>query len=239
MVTIYDPPQIGTDTRCELLEDEHAPHLNAVAELLGLERVGVIFSHPPRDKSVVFSAPEVFMAARAQQEANAAGRPFVAVKVTGAPETGDTAVEAFELTELGLDMITRDAVALHPEKPTQFRTNPKFQVIVEAKPAAEIGVEFFILPIAIAQETYFLHTRFPRASRSDGPLTARTLRTHLNTVGKRAGFVESLRDLHALVYIAAQPFLAEAVPSLCDCVLDPDRPLEEGYEALIREFADS
>jgi len=50
----YEPPQRCTATTIELLDDPHEDLVNSVAQSLGLERVGFMFSHPgPRERGYV------------------------------------------------------------------------------------------------------------------------------------------------------------------------------------------
>jgi hypothetical protein len=53
------PPQEGTADSVALHDDALAAGVDAVANALGLKRVGCIFSHPPREAGFVFSGAEV------------------------------------------------------------------------------------------------------------------------------------------------------------------------------------
>lgn len=50
---IYEPPQDNSDTSFRLLDDPKADTVAAVASLLGLQKVGWVFAHPPREKGQV------------------------------------------------------------------------------------------------------------------------------------------------------------------------------------------
>ncbi|KAA0175078.1 hypothetical protein FNF27_03376 [Cafeteria roenbergensis] len=111
-VAAYEPPQVASVDACELLEDPRAETVSALAQLLGMERVGMLYCHPPRhdpDRAFTVIAPEVVMAARAQAEAGP-GSPFVTVKVT-ATETGEVSTEAFQVSDQGCVMVDKGAVS--------------------------------------------------------------------------------------------------------------------------------
>lgn len=76
----YEPAQVATDRGVTLLEDDALPHADAVAGYLGLDRVGVLMSHPPRDADVPFNAGELLLAAEQQHEALQSGRGTVELR---------------------------------------------------------------------------------------------------------------------------------------------------------------
>ena len=92
---IYEPPQEGRDRGFELLEDERAEQVEALAALLGLRRVGWIVACPPREDGFVLSGDEVVAAALEQLEAaqGVEETPFVTVRVT-VNEAGEANFEA-------------------------------------------------------------------------------------------------------------------------------------------------
>lgn len=64
----------------ELLEDPLAERVEIVAKALGLEKVGWMFSHPPREEEGFrFTSAEILMSAQFQLEAGGHGSPFVTV----------------------------------------------------------------------------------------------------------------------------------------------------------------
>lgn len=110
-VCAYEPPQLASPDDCKLLDDPHAETVETVAEMLGLERVGIMYSHPPRndpDRAFSVIATEVIMAARAQADAGPSS-PFVTVKVTST-EAGEVSTEAYQVSDQGCEMVVREAV---------------------------------------------------------------------------------------------------------------------------------
>ena len=66
---IYEPPQEASERGFELLEDDRAEDVAALAALLGLQRVGWIVACPPREEGFILSGEEVITAALEQLEA--------------------------------------------------------------------------------------------------------------------------------------------------------------------------
>lgn len=64
---VYEPEQHGNSYLFELLDDPRIAKVDRIAQLLGLRRVGVICSHPPRDmEKIVLSVREMLLCAREQ-----------------------------------------------------------------------------------------------------------------------------------------------------------------------------
>jgi hypothetical protein len=126
---------------CSLLEDPRAETVDNVAKMLGLERVGMLYSHPPRhettSRAFSVSASEVYRAAQVQAEAGPKA-PFVTVKVTADSE-GSVHTEAFSVTDQGCEMVVRDAIAPRKEeevRPVVVRTVGGDMVTVTEDPGA-------------------------------------------------------------------------------------------------------
>jgi len=88
-VALYEPPQEGSHEQLVLLPDYRAAAVARTADLLGMQRVGVAFTHPPREADgMPFTGEELCQCARARVEA---GSPagFVVARVT--METGPRA----------------------------------------------------------------------------------------------------------------------------------------------------
>lgn len=93
---IYEPPQEGDVYGFEVFDDPNDAKMEAITTALGLEKVGWVFSHPPReDETFQFSSREILLAAQLQCDAGGAGTPFVTVKVTLDKE-GQSSFEAFQ-----------------------------------------------------------------------------------------------------------------------------------------------
>eukprot|EP00753_Platysulcus_tardus_P007948 PLAT15538.9.p1 GENE.PLAT15538.9~~PLAT15538.9.p1 ORF type:complete len:566 (+),score=210.95 PLAT15538.9:88-1698(+) len=92
---IYEPPQEGTVERVTLLADPHARYVERVAAACGLEPVGWIFTHLPRD--YMLGSDELRQMARLQlahKKATDRGARFVTMVLTQ-NELGEIAPRAF------------------------------------------------------------------------------------------------------------------------------------------------
>jgi hypothetical protein len=61
-----------------------AHHVEGLASMLGLQKVGWLFAHPSREAGFHFSGPEIMFAAEQQLEAagGISDTPFVTIKMT-------------------------------------------------------------------------------------------------------------------------------------------------------------
>ena len=64
---IYEPPQVGEQNGCQALQDSGRVHADMVAESLGLERVGQIYTTLNKER-VPMTSQEMRKAAALQQE---------------------------------------------------------------------------------------------------------------------------------------------------------------------------
>lgn len=135
---IYEPPQDNTDTSFTILDDPLARNVETLTNLLGLQKVGWIFSHPTREKGFHFSGAEILAAAEQQLEA-AGGvddTSFVTIKVT-INEKSEMISEAYQVSKLGMQMVAEGAI--HVSKHLGMcSVNPTFTAYVEGKPATEV-----------------------------------------------------------------------------------------------------
>ena len=65
---MYEPPQENTEVTFEILDDPLEDRVTSIASLMGLEKVGMIFAHPPREKGYQFSGFEILTVAELQLE---------------------------------------------------------------------------------------------------------------------------------------------------------------------------
>ena len=151
MEAIYEPPQeaSGSSVRCatpstrhdnarrsergfELLEDDRAEDVAALAALLGLQRVGWIVACPPREEGFILSGEEVITAALEQLEAadGVNETPFVTVRVSVA-ETGEASFEAYQVSKQCMAMVAEGALAPDDDNLTSVLVHETYTAIVE------------------------------------------------------------------------------------------------------------
>ena len=113
---LFEPAQEGSPAGFELFEDalevddrcRFFSYLNVfifqekaekIAGYLGLEKVGVIYAHPPREEGFELSNAEILFACEQRLEVGK-DKPFVVAKVTVDKE-GQAAYEAFQVCLIG------------------------------------------------------------------------------------------------------------------------------------------
>ena len=112
--------------------------MSKLSHCLGLQRVGWVYAHPPREKGFFMSALEVLTAAELQLEA-AGGvekTAFVTVKVT-VDEEHNTVVEGFQVSQQCMEMVAEGVLELTVHM-GHCKVNPTFTVVQEGKNTNEV-----------------------------------------------------------------------------------------------------
>lgn len=135
---IYEPPQESNDVSFQLLADPSNDQVEALANLLGMRRVGWVVAHPPREKGFFLSAAEVITAAEFQLEAagGIADTPFVTVMVT-VNEDANVTVEGYQVSKQCMDMVAEGAL-LVSRHPGEAVVHKSFTAICEGKEVNEV-----------------------------------------------------------------------------------------------------
>lgn len=112
--------------------------MESIASCLGMQQVGWLFAHPPREKGFFFSSLEVITAAELQLEAakGVAETSFVTVKVT-LNEEGAVIVEGFQVSQQCMEMVAESVLDVGPN-PGSCAVNPTFTAIMEGKESKEV-----------------------------------------------------------------------------------------------------
>lgn len=236
---IYEPPQEGTATSFTLADDSQESLVEALAGMLGLQKVGWVVAHPAREEGFHFSYSEVMMAAEQQLEAaqGIEDTPFVTVKVT-IDEKSQSIVEAYQVSKQCMEMAAEGV--LEPSVHLGCcAVNSTFTAIVEGKEAKEIDNSFFLTTVPIDQfESQFLVSTFPKANRIDVVPTRDDIKQQLSKAGKEGwSFSDLLADFHLLLYLTNFLSVQTDLPLLCKAVTDRDVPLDDGYQLLLRSIA--
>jgi len=239
---IYEPPQEGRDRGFELLEDERAEQVEALAALLGLRRVGWIVACPPREDGFVLSGDEVVAAALEQLEAaqGVEETPFVTVRVT-VNEAGEANFEAYQVSLQCMSMVAEGALAGDPEDLASCVVHETFTAIVEGKGAKAVNTNFFLCNVPVKQHASALYrARFPKEHRMI-PQTRDDLKDGLSKARSSTGnLVDALGDFGLLLFLMSFPQIfdhAGFMPAVCACVVDRTLPLDEGYGLILYSFS--
>lgn len=218
---IYEPEQRGDALGFQLGVDPREQRVDELAALLGMERVGICVTHPPRDTSVVsLSAVELLLCAREQSRF---GDHCVIVTVAPDPatkqiqaqgwQTSEQCVRLFQMGVLAPSVaegglgIVHSSVALEVARSEKDeKGNPK---LVVKEPSKEIDAHFMLSFSAIEQFHSELCTNlFVRISRAGEPApTLDNLDVFLKDQKRAARpFHERVRDFHVLVFLMEAVF---------------------------------
>lgn len=107
---IYEPPQTGDEDSYSLAEDPDAAVVDRVAALLGLRRVGWVFTSRPR--KCILSGGDVKLACEMQERLEEESgydfaRSWVSAIITRNDTTGAIVFEAYQISDLAMDMHRR------------------------------------------------------------------------------------------------------------------------------------
>jgi nuclear protein localization family protein 4 len=234
---IYEPPQDTTDTSFTLLDDPNVDRVEFVAGQLGLKRVGWMFAHPPREEGFFFSTPEVLMAAEQQLEAagGVAESLFVTVKVT-IDQENKPLIDAWQISKQGLEMVAEGAIDVSTDL-GRSQVNDTFTAYVEQKPTKVVDNNWFITRVGIGAYESKLISTFPKANREE-IATQESLKAQISRAGKQGWSMKDLLgDFHLLLFLCDYMDMNNDIPRICKAVTDPDTPLDEGYQLIIRSLA--
>jgi nuclear protein localization family protein 4 len=242
---IYEPPQEPDSEAAEgfvILEDPNEENVENLAKMLGLQKVGWIVGHPPREEGFQLSSAEVIMAAELQLE-SAGGiepTPFVTVRVT-VGDDGNVVVEAFQVSLQCMEMVAEEALDVGPN-PGFCYVNETFTAIQEGKASSTVENNFFLtlVPINGYQSDTFV-SMFPRVNRAydDRAQTHDEMRRQLSKSGQSGWtFIDLLSDFALLLYLCKFLDARTDMPKICASVTDRENvPLDDGYKIIISSMA--
>lgn len=241
---IYEPPQEADPNAAEgfeMLDDPMEETVEQIAQLCGLQRVGWIFGHPPREDGFVLSASEIIMAAEMQLEA-AGGvneTPFVTVKVTTG-EGGNVSVEAFQVSQQCMAMAAEEALEIGTN-PGFCNINETFTAIQEGKESKTVNNNFFLTVVPIVQHSSEIFvSQFPKANRDldDRTPSHDELKRQLSKSGTAGwSFIDLLSDFNLLIYLAKLLDVNADFPKICQSIIDRNVPIDDGYKIIITSLA--
>lgn len=238
---IYEPPQSGSHDTYDLIEGSEAGDMDDRAEklaaLLGLSCVGVVISARPR-KCILSAKDIVFMAKMVQRLPESARRAFVVLLVSET-ETGETAFEAYQLSDQASDMYKQGAFSpLDEQKPNAGRVLTKEEVLVEGKETRKVHTEFFLVNVPIKTTQGRLRTAFPVENRD---LTPQGPADVASAVADSSGlpYGKRLADFHLLLFLTTFFDMETDMPGLVGAVQAECDTIEEGYRLMIDSIASS
>jgi nuclear protein localization family protein 4 len=231
---IYEPKQHGgPDQFVEEKDDLVNDRAEKLASMLGMKRVGWIFSHNG-DREVPLLASEILKAAELQSKY---GKSFVTL-VVSPNEEGKLEFEAYQASKQCVELWEKDLLSLHPTNPEVVVA--KKEVEVERKMTKDIDCLLLTCNVAISSADYDLQTGFPIRNR---PITehAQTMlelkRVLTERKRKNQPFVQSISDFHLLLFLTDYLSLDSDFPTLCEAVKRHNNNMALGFQHLIEAYA--
>lgn len=227
---VYEPPQVGAIDTVTLLKDPTNEHVERVADMLGLMRVGWAITAGARDFPGLSSA-ELAAACRFQQLTRINNSPmsrFVSVLVQ--PKEDGT-------VEPTMWQATDQAVALHRDRILQKPRKPDFcavrvadknnkedfvaPVIYKGQESEEVDVAFLqvdgTVTVQAGQAGFLQRTTFPTRLFLGKDPSINELRNELRR-HQGLAWPELLSDFNLLVFLAGLPELKDDMQLICNAV---------------------
>lgn len=239
VLTIYEPPQRGNEDAYVLVDGDDAGDISAranqLADLLDLNRVGIVISVRPR--STILSAMDVVFAAGLISELPEEQRKSFIVFVVTTAETGETLFEAYQISDLAVEMYEDDVFEpVSNQKPNGGRVLCKKDVLVEGKDARKVPTEFFLLNVPIKSCESWLRTGFAIENREISPQGPAQLKHVVDD--ESLPFHKRLADFHLLLFLSNVFDMKSDMPGLCTCVKQGEA-VSDGYRLMIENMASS
>ena len=148
---IYEPPQEGDADSYKLLPDPDEARVERLASLLGMRKVGVVFT--ARARKCIFSSEDVWLSCEQHSKAEQAhgfdfARSLVSAIITRNETTGAVVFEAYQVSDLCTDMYAKGVLS-KPRNPNKSYSRTSEEVLVERKPTQKVDNDFFINTVAI------------------------------------------------------------------------------------------
>jgi len=148
---IYEPPQEGSAESYKLLPDPDEANVDRVASLLGLRKVGVVFTAKPR--KCIFSSEDIALSCSQHAQAEKENgfdfaRSLVSAIITRNETTGSVVFEAYQISDQCADMFAKGVLS-KPRNPNKSYSRTSEDVLVERKPIQKVDNDFFINTVAI------------------------------------------------------------------------------------------
>uniref|UniRef100_J3L032 MPN domain-containing protein n=2 Tax=Oryza brachyantha TaxID=4533 RepID=J3L032_ORYBR len=239
---IYEPPQVGTEDVVQLMRDaQEEARVDAIAEGLGMRRVGLVFTQAVGRKTsetgeYTMSNREVLQATELQAEGGIPEWVTAIVKLeVGDDGSGDVHFEAFQMSETCVKLFKDGVLETEiGDKDDPRLSKMRKEVVAGGKDTMEVDNDFFLVPVKISDHQGPLSMGFPIENRGN-PVTMSALRSHLDRT-KHLPFVKRISDFHLLLQVAAFLDIKSDVPALAACVKN-QHVVPEGYQLLIESLA--
>ncbi|KAL7713364.1 MPN domain-containing protein [Entamoeba marina] len=204
---IYEPPQIINDKDdFELTDDNVMERVNQIALELGLERVGVIFSHNGK-RHEILNSREVIAAAERQLKWD---KRCVTVVVKPNAQSTSSTIECYQASSQLMEIV---------DKCIQENTQPKNDVVklketvyLSQKEIKEVESIAFVtnVPIkAFKKNSFFTLSKFPVENRPEKTVSLHDFKNHMQLM-PTSPLYQQISDFHFIIFC----FTDNLLPSL-------------------------
>lgn len=240
---IYEPPQNSSLCDVELLPDEFLPVADSIADRLGLERIGHIITHLPRDHYL--SPQDVVDCAKIQLERSHTihytGYPVSThVTCTMHPDPeGKPALNVFMASDTAMALVRDGTISQVQDNPLVISIREPSnknellpQIIESGKEVTSFDPSWFIIRVndsaPIEPRSIFKFFDFPRENRAGRKVNHDDVKSYLSSrlaSGIEASDPAVFSDFHLLLYLA-KILDSETVEAICNAIsgkapLDP------------------
>jgi len=248
---IYEPPQEMLGELATPLDDPNRTRVDKIAEALGLERVGWIFTTLGIEDSQLRSPNEVQRMGRLQLENSTSAHftkyclsKFVSCAVRPDPEQGglpsmNPFMVSDQCTAMARDGIMTDSadpLNLIVREPKKDELIPDF--LVEGKANKKITTDFFVVRLNTGRpkkvRSIFTHGDFPRENRMTHPQRRADLKNYFQKRDKSEASWSRFADFHLILYIAQELDLDTAL-SICECIRER-KDIPDGTRMIIDQL---
>jgi len=238
---IYEPPQDGDEECYKMIEDPDEGLVDRVATLLGMRKIGWVFTSRPR--KCILSGGDVKMSCEMQEKLEEQSgydfaRSWVSAVITRNDTTGSIVFEAYQISDLAMDMHRR-GVLKAPAGHNKGYARTSDPVLVEHKDTQKVDTDFFLNTVPIKTHAAPLfggrQGEFPIENRPSVVQNGFEVK-HILKCHEDLPMSLRLRDFHMLIYLAKILDPVNDLPSLCKAIVSGSE-LSEGHKAIIETIS--
>jgi nuclear protein localization family protein 4 len=242
---IYEPPQEMLGEMAQPKDDPHRANVDRIAEAMGIECIGWIFTTLPLEDGLLLSPDEVQTIARLQNEYSTDihfTKYRLSKFVSCAIRADVKSLSPFMVSDQFAAMV-RDGIIRQDadRKSVVVREAQKGELVsdflVEGKPTKKMATDFFIVRVNDTVpkkfEKLFKHADFPRENRQT-PQRRDDLKKYFKKIPTSEQSWSRFADFHLILYIAQEIDVDTAI-MIAECVRDR-KEIPDGIKMIIDQL---